>query len=327
MKCPTLNELPAPPPGKTGWPWTKENSRLTDTLSDFSALRPAQGATNSGQISPFPRVSIIMPSYNQGEFIEESIRSVLLQGYHDLEYIIIDGGSTDESIEIIRRYEPWLAYWVQEPDRGQSHAINKGFERATGSIINWLNSDDLLYPGALRAIVLGFAENPNTGMIYGTGAKINAQGDTVVKEIHYRPHDPHLLKTRYCMLQQSAFMRRSTLLDVGLLDESIEYFMDWELSLRLSRRQLIYAIPEPIGMFRIQPAAKTQVSGWDRMQEIAQIARKYNGWTDRNFIVFWPLSLWKRFEQRTGWRVFSLLYKVTSLFFDLIYGRHTYMMH
>ena len=327
MICPTLNDLPSAPLGKTGWPWTEESSRLTDTMPDPSTLRQAQGGASSGQIARWPRVSIVMPSYNQGKFIEESIRSVLLQGYQNLEYIIIDGGSTDESVEVIRRYEPWLAFWVSEPDRGQSHAINKGFERATGSIINWLNADDLLYPGALRAIALGFAEKPNAGMIYGTGAKINAQGDTVIKELPYRPHDPHLLRTRYCMLQQSAFMRRAALLDIGLIDESIEYFMDWELSLRLSRCHPIYAIPEAIGMFRIQPAAKTQVSGWDRKQEIAQIARKYNGWTDRNFIVFWPLSLWQRFEQLTDWRLFSLLYKVTSLFFDAIYGRHSYMMH
>jgi glycosyltransferase involved in cell wall biosynthesis len=327
MICPTLNGLPSPPPGKSGWPWTGESSQLTDTIPDPSTLRQAQGGASSGQISPWPRISIVMPSYNQGAFIEESIRSVLLQGYQNLEYIIIDGGSTDESIEVIEKYERWLGYWVSEQDRGQSHAINKGFMKATGSIINWLNADDLLYPGALRAIALGFAKYPDAGMIYGTGTKINAQRTSVIKRGCYGPHDPKLLRTRYFIPQQSAFLSRDAFLDVGLLDESIEYFMDWELSLRLSSRYAIYAIPEPVGMFRIQPAAKTQTSGWERMQEIARIARKYNGWSDRNFIVFWPLSLWKWLEQRTGWRIFTLLYKVTSRMFDVIYGRHTYMMH
>jgi glycosyltransferase involved in cell wall biosynthesis len=296
MRCPTLSKLPSPPSGKTGWPWTEEGPQLPDTMPDSS--------TSSGQVAPWPRVSIVTPSYNQGQFIEETIRSILLQGYPDLEYIIIDGGSTDNTLDVIRQYEQWTAYWVSEPDRGQSHAINKGFERATGAIISWLNSDDLFYPGAFRAIALGFAEHPDAGMIYGTGAKISAQGDAVIKKVLYRPHDEKLLRTRYCMLQQSAFMRREALLDVGLLDESVEYFIDWELSLRLSRRYPIYAIREKV-----------------------RIARKYNGWTDRNFIVSLPLSLWKRLEQRTGWSLFTFLYKVTSLFFDVIYGRHTYMMH
>src|SRR5262245_50300660 len=114
MKCPAVAELPPPPSGKTGWPWTDETPPLPSTQPDGS---------------PWPRISIVTPSYNQSEFIEETIRSVLLQGYPDLEYIIIDGGSTDQSLDIIRKYARWLAYWISEKDRGQSHAINKGFER------------------------------------------------------------------------------------------------------------------------------------------------------------------------------------------------------
>ena len=137
MRCRTLTELPPPPAGKSGWPWTVETP-------------PVPLARPDG--SPWPRISIVTPSYNQGQFIEETIRSVLLQGYPDLEYIIIDGGSTDQSVEIIKKYEAWLTYSVSENDGGQSHAINKGFERATGVLLSWLNSDDVLLPDALAAV-------------------------------------------------------------------------------------------------------------------------------------------------------------------------------
>src|SRR5262249_26474448 len=137
MPCPTLAELAPPPPAKTGWPWTVETSSLPPLRLDGT---------------PWPRVSIVTPSYNQGQFIEETIRSVLLQGYPDLEYIVSDGGSSDKSVEIIKKYQSWLAYWVSERDNGQSHAIKKGLARATGDLFNWINSDDVLLPGALAAV-------------------------------------------------------------------------------------------------------------------------------------------------------------------------------
>lgn len=139
MRCPTLNDLPPPPPGKTGWPWTEESLQLPDRMPDGRS---------------WPRISIVTPSFNQGQFIEETIRSVLLQGYPDLEYIIIDGGSTDDSVEIIRQYEPWLAYWVSEKDDGQAHAINKGFSKATGICLGYLNSDDTYVRYGLITIML-----------------------------------------------------------------------------------------------------------------------------------------------------------------------------
>jgi glycosyltransferase involved in cell wall biosynthesis len=137
MRSPTLADLPAPPPGKTGWPWTVETKQLSAVRSDGSL---------------WPRISIVTPSYNQGQFIEETIRSVLLQGYPDLDYVVIDGGSSDESVDIIRKYQPWLSYWVSEKDRGQAHAINKGFARGTGSLGAYLNSDDTYLPGALHYV-------------------------------------------------------------------------------------------------------------------------------------------------------------------------------
>ena len=131
----TLKDLPLPPPEKLEWPWTEQSEPLSERIPDNSE---------------WPRISIVTPSYNQGQFIEETIRSVLLQGYPNLEYIIIDGGSTDNSVEIIRKYEPWLTYWVSQPDKGQTDAIQKGFNLSTGVVWNWLNSDDLLEPNALQ---------------------------------------------------------------------------------------------------------------------------------------------------------------------------------
>ena len=136
MRCPTLAELPPPPPGKTGWPWTVE-AHLPAARSDAS---------------PWPRISIVTPSYNQDQFIEETLRSVLLQGYPNLEYIVIDGGSTDGTVGIIRRYAPWLTHWVSEPDRGQAHAISKGLGKCSGGIFQWINSDDVLLKGALPSV-------------------------------------------------------------------------------------------------------------------------------------------------------------------------------
>jgi glycosyltransferase involved in cell wall biosynthesis len=141
----TLKDLPAPPQGKIGWPWIERSSQLPDKMTDGSA---------------WPHISIVTPSYNQGQFIEETIRSVLLQGYPNLEYIIIDGGSTDNTVEIIEKYESWISYWVSEKDSGQSDALNKGFAIGDGQICAYINSDDIFLPNALSKVSLAYAENP-----------------------------------------------------------------------------------------------------------------------------------------------------------------------
>lgn len=133
----TLKDLPPPPAGKTGWPWTEQSQPLPEQMPNGSE---------------WPRISIVTPSYNQGHFIEETIRSVLLQGYPNLEYIIIDGGSTDNCVEIIKKYEQYLAYWVSEPDRGQSDALNKGFNYCSGAIYAYINSDDLYLANAFYKV-------------------------------------------------------------------------------------------------------------------------------------------------------------------------------
>lgn len=135
---------PPAPSDKVGWPWDSQ-------LPELSAVM------NDGR--DWPKISIVTPSYNQGQFIEETIRSVLLQGYPNLEYIVIDGGSTDNSLEIIQKYEPWLRYWISEPDEGQADAIHKGFQRASGDLLAWQNSDDFYQLGAFQRIAEFFLGN------------------------------------------------------------------------------------------------------------------------------------------------------------------------
>src|SRR5262244_3776597 len=158
----TISELPPAPAGVEGWPWQAD----TETPFDHSDL------------FDLPKISVITPSYNQARYIEETIRSVLLQGYPNLEYIIIDGGSSDQTTEIIKKYEPWLTYWVSEPDRGQSDAINKGFSKSTGRILNWLNSDDFLEKNALGRVATAFgAADEHVGAVVGIGCWINEFGE------------------------------------------------------------------------------------------------------------------------------------------------------
>ena len=152
MYSPPLKNLPNAPPEKKGWPWIPEISQLKSSLSNARL---------------WPKISIVTPSFNQVQFLEETIRSVLLQGYPNLEYIIIDGGSTDGSIDIIKKYSRWLRYWVSEPDSGQSNAINKGFAKASGEIFGYLNSDDLYEPNALKIISSYFMNNSACNLLAG----------------------------------------------------------------------------------------------------------------------------------------------------------------
>jgi glycosyltransferase involved in cell wall biosynthesis len=228
MRCPTLNELPPPPPGKTGWPWT-ENPQLPDTMPDPS--------TGSGQMAPWPRISIVTPSYNQAQFIEETIRSVLLQEYPNLEYIIVDGGSTDGSVDIIRKYGDWLAYWVSEPDRGQAAAINKGWEHSTGHILAWLNSDDVYRPGALSRVAETFQRHLDAVVVVGACAITDIDRNVVGCKLarHLEPKD-FLHDAGSVPGQPAVFPARRVIEEVGGLDESLYNVLDWEYWLRIGMR-------------------------------------------------------------------------------------------
>jgi glycosyltransferase involved in cell wall biosynthesis len=257
MSCPTLNELPTPPPGKIGWPWTKGSTRLAPTLPDGTS---------------WPRVSIVTPSYNQGEFIEETIRSVLLQGYPNLEYIIVDGGSTDESVEIIRKYEPWLAHWESQPDRGQSHAINKGFHRARGEIVAWLNSDDYYLPDAFYQAITRLIETPESVFVYSDcDFKEEATGE--IRRVSVAPRSAaQMIRDGNCVSQPTTFIRKSVLNEVGLLDESFHMIMDYDLWIRIKRRfPVTYLEHTSLAVAREYATAKSIGSSHKRCPEFIRL--------------------------------------------------------
>lgn len=258
-----ITRLPSPPPEKTGWPWTKASLSPSDLQSET--------------LSWLPRVSIVTPSYNQGQFIEATLRSVLLQGYPNLEYIVIDGSSTDDSVSIIRRYEPWLAYWVSEPDRGQSHAINKGLERGTGEIFAWLNSDDLLLPGALWRIADAYRSHPDSVAWVGHCHLIKPDG-RIIKTVTPKGLDHDSLADWFYggfIFQPSCFFSARAWREAGGVDESLYFVMDFELWLKLSALGDFTPVQETISAAIIHGEAKTQAQRPEMHAETMFVQFKY----------------------------------------------------
>jgi glycosyltransferase involved in cell wall biosynthesis len=183
----------------------------------------------------WPRVSVVTPSFNQGDYLEETIRSVLLQGYPNLEYIVIDGGSTDQSVEIIRKYEPWLTYWVSEADGGQANAINKGWRIATGDAVTWLNSDDTLQPGALAAAVCALYAAPDIDLVHGRANFIDASSHPVgvINRSAFVPEEI-IVQARTPFPQPGFLMKQRLLERFGWLDESMHFCMDLDYWTRLA---------------------------------------------------------------------------------------------
>jgi glycosyltransferase involved in cell wall biosynthesis len=208
---------------------------------------------------PWPRISIVTPSHNQGEFIEETIRSVLLQGYPNLEYIIIDGGSVDGTVQIVRKYEDKLAYWVSEGDRGQANAINKGFQKATGEIFGWINSDDFYYPGAFKAVAQAFVKHPEVALVHGYEHHADRNGN-IIREVFpvFRHARAVTVFLAHPMLQLACFWTSEAYRAVGGLDETLHYHLDYDFFLRLSYRFRSIYVPVSVGAFRRHSDQKTE---------------------------------------------------------------------
>jgi len=202
-----------------------------------------------------PLVSIITPSYNQAEYLETTIQSVLAQDYPNLEYIIVDGGSTDGSVEIIQKYKDRISWWISEPDNGQADAINKGFRRAGGEFVAWLNSDDLYLPGAISEAVAVLQPDRTLGMVFGEALTIDANGNPL-NRLSFGNWGISQLMRFQIICQPAVFMRRSMLAQAGYLDENFHFMLDHHLWLRIADIGRMKHIPQLWAAARHHPAAK-----------------------------------------------------------------------
>jgi GT2 family glycosyltransferase len=207
-----------------------------------------------------PKVSIVTPSYNQGQFLEQTIQSVLNQTYPNIEYIVVDGASTDNSVEIIRQYADRIDWWVSEPDHGQSEAVNKGWARASGEIIGWLNSDDVLLPDTVSRMVAAFEQYPEAGFIYGDVLSIDQNGD-VFNLMRFKQWGIEDLAGFEIISQPGVFMRRDILEQAGYLENNLHYLMDTNLWLRMIQLAPMRYLPEPAAAARYHAGAKNLSGG------------------------------------------------------------------
>ncbi len=217
-----------------------------------------------------PLVSIITPSYNQAQYLEDTIRSVTQQDYPNLEYIVVDGGSTDCSREVIKKYQDEFAWWISEPDQGQADAINKGFRRARGEIVAWLNSDDLYLPGVISSVVDLFQKNPAAGVIYGDAVSADADG-RLLNELRFSNWGTRDFLQFNIICQPAVFMKRSIVEKVGYLDPSYHFFLDHQLWIRLSRETEFVHHPETWAVSRYHPEAKNVTMASECGAEVIRI--------------------------------------------------------
>jgi glycosyltransferase involved in cell wall biosynthesis len=281
MRCPTLNQLPPPSLGNAGWPWTEESSSVEEEIPD---------------ISLYPKFSIITPTLNQGRYIEETIRSVLLQGYPNLEYIIIDGGSEDGTLDILKKYEIWLSYWESEKDTGQSSAINKGIKRSTGDIVAWINSDDIYTPGCFYLVSKNMYNEkiPKNIILFGDCDFVNESGEYLYKSPGGAFNRNYLLRywKAYFIPQPSTFIP-GDLFRKNLLNESLNYVMDWDLWLRLSLKYKFIYLNKTLSRFKIHYESKWGKSESKFLEEQKMILHQHHKNFFLKLIFLTSFVVWK----------------------------------
>lgn len=263
-----LRQLPAPENGKTGWPWDVQPASLPKWMPNGKA---------------WPSISVTVPSYNQGEFLEETIRSLLLQAYPHLEIFVMDGGSSDNSKAILEKYDSWISAWVSEADRGQSYAINKGWQQSSGELVAYLNSDDFYLAGALKSVALAWNDEPDIAVIAGGVKFVDASSGLITtKSPHLNsasPTDLSLLDiSDWYIPQQSSFFSHAHLDRAGCwLREDLHYVMDRELMYRLCRLGRVELIEEVLAADRTHAESKRQKDRLPFYREDAR-AMRYCTW-------------------------------------------------
>ena len=238
-----------------------KNKFVDQNIKDFASCPRYDESILLKKNSYWPKISIITPSLNQAQFLERTILSVLNQNYPNLEYIIIDGGSSDESVDIIKKYEKYLAYWVSEPDRGQSHALNKGYDHATGVVFGWLNSDEEYLPNTLLKIGKIFMNKPKLDIVFGNRIVVDSNMRIIRYEAVPNMHPMDFMLYRYGLLFSDAtFWTREIHQKTGQLDESQFQHLcmdfDWLLRLSLHVKKWKY-IPDYLSIFKEHPGRKT----------------------------------------------------------------------
>ncbi len=266
---------------RQGWPWNEEV--LPSTYANIE----------------WPKISIVTPSYNQGKFLEETIRSILLQNYPNLEYIIIDGGSTDESVDIIKKYEKKIQYWISEKDDGQSDALIKGFNKSTGEILNWINSDDILHPKALYHVAKAFMENQEISFVHGKNGIISKAS----QHIGFMPHPYDSLEIRYLYEmpygQQSCFFKSVIYFKTGGINGKLRFSMDYDLYVRMHLLGVkSLQISNLIGSYREHVDTKTH--------NLESIMRHENGVVFTTFLASVAEKKYSLFFEKIGFQKMEL---------------------
>lgn len=272
-----LTEIPTHNTSKTGWPWTLETNPQTIPVGGSS----------------WPKISIITPSLNQGAFLEEAIRSILLQNYPNLEFIVVDGGSTDNSLDIIMKYQKWIKFWVSEEDKGQSDAINIGLSRCTGDIIGWINSDDRLLIGALYFVAKNI-QMSSAAWLIGASEIVDESSNSIF--IRYPPiavaQDTFLCWTGNWFPQQSTFWNRQMQERIQSLDTSLHYVMDVDLWWRMTKHAEPTIVKKVLSSYRTHAKSKTtSENDKSNLELISWIYRNFISGADKKYENFTHIML------------------------------------
>jgi glycosyltransferase involved in cell wall biosynthesis len=276
-------------------------------------------------MATLPPISIIVPNYNGGETLEATLLSLLEQNYQPLEILVADGGSTDNSVEVIRKYEKHLAWWTSERDRGQSHAINKGLARATGEVLNWLCSDDLLMPGALQKVATAFDDDPSADIVVGAGQfKYLHRGGAVVT---WSP-DAHRISLMPCdcaVPQPSCFFRRRLLSRPGPLDESLHFALDMELWCYFLNCGAMWKLIDDVLSLSVNSGNNKTCAGGERM--LAEVVAVYNRYVrERVPLTFWQMLIRRRFQRARSrfsaqkWKLWRFVVRPPEWALDRVLG-------